>query len=284
MFFVAAFTVGMTSAVAQERDDPKFSSKAESKAKNLKRQIQEEIGHRKNHEWAGEYYEGDGLGENVTFTIAPKHGYVFEWRGCLGVYDRNYGSVTITNSRILLSFAFTNKQEEFAGVANEFMLIPWGDRKYVVPANDVVGFCNDVNSGREPRKQAYGRYLLRRGDEAKKVSGNPTVPSKFQTCLLKEPIEASITRILKTSTRPSRADFQFNDATVAINAGKKQGLRPGMELYVTDPDRLVETVTVLSVVEDASEGIITQTDKDDPTPQVGWKLSTSPPWRAAFRR
>ena len=228
--FTMAFALFAGVILALRRDDPKFCGRAERKAKSLSQQIKMEIAQLKNHEWAGEYYEGDGLGENVSLVIAPKHGYVFEWHGCLGLYDRNYGDVTSTNDRIQFSFAFTNKQEGFEGIASEFILIRWGDRKYLVPANAVVGFCNDVNSGREPRKQPHGRFLLRRGDETKKSSGSPAVPPEFQAYLIKQPIEASITQIGKTSTRPSRADFQFKDTTVTRNAGEKQGLHPGMEL------------------------------------------------------
>ena len=281
-FLAIGFASSAILTLAQDRYDSKRSAEAESTAKKLGQQIRKEISRLKNHEWAGEYYEGDGLGVNVSLVIAPEHGYVFEWHGCLGLYDRNYGHVTATNGRLQLSFTFTNKQEGFGGIANEFIPVRWGERIYLVPPKEIVGFCNEVNSGFEPRNNPHGRYLLRRGDEKKKAKGNPAIPSEFQTCLLKQPIEASITQILKTSMKPSRADFQFKDTTVTISAGKKQGLQPGMELYVTDPDRLVETVTVLSVLEDASEGIITQTVKHDPAPKVGWKLSTSPPWRAAF--
>jgi hypothetical protein len=44
--------------------------------------------------WAGQYYHGDGLGVNVSLTIAPEAGFAFAWHGCLGVYDRNWGSVS----------------------------------------------------------------------------------------------------------------------------------------------------------------------------------------------
>ena len=281
-FLAMGFASSAILTLAQDQYDSKLSAEAEKTAKTLSQQIRKEISQLKNHEWAGEYYEGDGLGENVSLTIAPKHGYVFEWHGCLGLYDRNYGHVTATNERLQLSFTFTNKQEGFGGIANEFITVRWGERIYLVPPRDIVGFCNEVNSGFEPRNNPHGRYLLRRGDEKRKAKGDPAVPPEFQTCLLKQPIKASITQILKTSTRPSRADFQFKDTTVTISSGKKHGLRPGMELYVTDPDRLVITVTVLNVLENTSEGIITQIVKYDPAPKVGWTLSTSPPWRAAF--
>ena len=42
------------------------------------------------------------------------------------------------NERIV---PFPNKREGFQGIAEEFVPIAWGDREYLVPADDIVGFC-----------------------------------------------------------------------------------------------------------------------------------------------
>ena len=84
--------------------------------------------------------------------LAPKSGYVFEWHGCMGLYDRNYGAVTWTKDRLRLSFTLPNKREGFQGIDEKFIPVAWGDRKYLIPASDIVGFCNEVNAGDEPRK------------------------------------------------------------------------------------------------------------------------------------
>lgn len=275
----AALAACAISILAQEREDPKFSSKAESRAKRLSQEIRQEIGQLKQHEWAGEYYEGDGLGENVLLLIAPKHGYVFGWHGCMGLYDRNYGGVTVTNGKLQLSFTFTNKPDGFVGIAGEFLPIRWGERMYLVPTNEIIGFCNEVNSGSEPRTEPHGSYLLRCGDEKRPATGDPAIPAEYHACLLKRPIEAEIIKIGKVVTRPSKADFKFEDTTVTLNAGKKQKLQPGMELYVTVPDRLVETVKIVSVTDSESEGVIIHVEGDNPRPKAGWKVSTRPPWR-----
>ncbi|MGA2802012.1 MAG: hypothetical protein ABSE97_06560 [Verrucomicrobiota bacterium] len=267
----------MSTIQAQEREDPKFSSKAESRAKSLSQQIQQEIIQLKNHEWAGEYYEGDGTGENVSLLIAPKHGYVFEWHGCLGLYDRNYGSVTVTNGKLQLSFTFTNKHEGFEGIAEKFVPVHWGDRKYLIPANDMVGFCNAVNSREEPRNEIHGRFLLSQGDEKKKVTGKPSIPAEFTGYLLKAPIEANIIKVISSKSWTNSHGWQVRETGILINAGKKQGLLPGMELSVTSPD-IVESLTVKTVADQQAEGIIKQIDEKD-VPEIGWKFSTIPRWR-----
>jgi len=278
-----AFIFCAIAALVQGRHDPKFSRKAESRSKSLSKQIREEIAQLKKHEWAGEYYEGDGLGVNVSLVMAPKHGYVFEWHGCLGLYDRNYGSVTATNGRLQLSFTFTNKHEGFEGIASEFIPIRWGERKYLIPADDIIGFCNEVNSKSEPRNDVHGRCLLRKGDEKKKADGKPAVSVEFAPYLLETPVKAEIVKIESSSTHTNSYGWQVRETEVTLDAGKDHGLLSGMELYVTSPD-IVESVEVKTVSDRQSKGFIKQIDERDDIPSVGWKLSSLPRWRENHNR
>ncbi len=75
--------------------DTKFSAQAQQRAYEHRRAIQAEIKSLGKHAWAGEYYEGDGLGVGISLALAPQAGYAFEWYGCGGVYDRNFGGVSV---------------------------------------------------------------------------------------------------------------------------------------------------------------------------------------------
>lgn len=133
--------------------------------------ILKEVKALKNHAWAGSYYEGDGLGENVRVSIAPTNGFVFSWRGCVGMYDRNYGGIAETNGVLNLTFTLPNERRGFQGLSKEFILVHWGPRTYLIATNEMVDFCKDVKSGRDPRSDMHGRHLLRNGDEKKRVNG-----------------------------------------------------------------------------------------------------------------
>jgi hypothetical protein len=269
-------------AYASDSDDRDYSAKtskqAEATAATLRGKIREEIKTLGDHPWAGEYYEGDGSGVNVLLILAPKSGYVFEWHGCLGLYDRNYGAVTSAKGKLHLSFTFPNKQKGFQGIAEEFTPVAWGTRKYLIPSNNIVGFCNEVNDGSEPRKGLRGFYLLRRGDEKKEAKGFPDVPQEFKPYLLAHPIEAEIISIGAVTTRPSLADWKFKDTSVTLNRGKKAGLLVGMKLHVIKPDSIVESVKITKVEDERSEGVVTQAGEDEKDPRVGWKLSTRCRW------
>ncbi len=272
---------------------PKISTSAEGTAKrsegaastahSLREQIASESKALHHHPWAGEYYEGDGLGVNVSFDLAPKSGFVFEWHGCGGLYDRNYGSVEWTNNCVHLTFTFENTRQGFQGIAPDLIPITWGDRQYLVPADDVIGFCNRVNDGSEPRGNIHGFYLLRMGDEEKPVSGFPSVSKEFQPYLVSKPIAAEIISVGSYRTRPSVADWKFKDTTVVLNAGARQGLQAGMELHVVEPANNVESVRITKVEDNQSEAIMTQMGEDDLGPKVGWRFSTRPSWSAFLR-
>lgn len=256
----------------------KHSEKAEKTAAEYRKSIQAELKALKNHEWAGEYHEGDGLGVNVSLILAPKSGFLFEWHGCLGLYDRNYGTVSVDKGMIHLAFTFPNKRKGFQGIAPEFILIAWGERKYLIPSDDIIGFCNGVNYGSEPRKRMHGSHLLRIGDEQKEVEGFPDVPAEFKPYLLNHPIEAEIVAIGQYKTRLSVSDWKFKDTPVVLNRGKSHGLLEGMRLHVVKPDNVFESVEIVKIEDEQSEGIMTQTGEEVTGPQVGWKMSTRCRW------
>ena len=258
--------------------DEKLSERANREAAQRKSQITSEIETLQNHDWAGSYYKGDGLGENVSLMLSPTNGYLFEWHGCMGLYDRNYGSIKQQNDRLQLTFTFPNTQRGFQGIAEQFVLVSWGTRIYLIPQDDLVGFCNDINSGAEPRKRVHGNYQLREGDESKVVAGHPEIPEKFKPYLLDQPIEAKIVEIRNVTTRPSIADWNFKDTEVIIDSGTNAGILKGMELYVVVPNEIVESVVIRDVEDIKSIGVMTQIDDNARVIKTGWKLSTRPSW------
>ena len=267
-----------SAVIGCNHEQAKLSASAESKANSKRLAILAEIKRLGYHEWAGEYYAGDGLGVNTSLTIAPHSGYVFEWHGCMGLYDRNYGKVAWTNGLICLSFTFENQRKGFQGIAPELIPVSWGSRHYLIPADDFIGFCNCVNEGQEPRNDSHGFYLLRRKDEKKPVTGFPKVPAAYEPYLLAKPIEATIIAVGQYTTRPSLGHWKFKDTPVTISAGKQQGLRVGMELFVTKPRNTVESVRITKVEELRSEAVLVQIGEDEAGPKTDWRLSTESPW------
>jgi hypothetical protein len=135
---------------------------------------------------AGDYYFGDGLGVNCTLAITPEGRFSFEWRGCLGVYDRNSGEARIADGHLILKPEWPNPRDGFRGSSTDLIPVRWGERSYLVPTQDAEDFCNEVNQGREPRDGPHGHSYLRTDDWKKQVAGLPSVPKQWEAMLLKK--------------------------------------------------------------------------------------------------
>jgi CubicO group peptidase (beta-lactamase class C family) len=104
---------------------------------------------------------------------------VSEWRGCLGTYDRNYGGVTFADDVLTLHPQFTN-DEEGIGISEQFVVIRWGERRYLISPRDIERFAADVAAGHEPRTSLWGSFILRHDDETKPAPGLPQLPTRFR--------------------------------------------------------------------------------------------------------
>ncbi|MCE9592957.1 MAG: hypothetical protein K8S98_02085 [Planctomycetes bacterium] len=107
----------ITSGTATPDQRDRFSTESETEANVRRERIRAEIAELGDHPWAGEYYFGDGLGVNVRVVLAPISGYVFDWHGCMGCYDRNWGAVREQDGELHLEFTFPNDRDGFKGCA-----------------------------------------------------------------------------------------------------------------------------------------------------------------------
>lgn len=253
---------------SEEKHSKSSVAASEAQTKKILREIRD-LG---NHDWAGQYYYGDGLGVNVELSLAPQNGFVFTWHGCLGLYDLNYGDVSFTQGTVKLLFKYSNEPGKgFQGIAPELVPVHWGHRHYLIPADGMIRFTNAINSGMEPSPPGgrSWRFLLRRGDEQKTVDGLPDIPSEYLSYILKEPVRARVSSITET-----RMEKERRITRVTLNVGSADGLKKGMELFVKQPSRVYLDAVVTEVGEHWSSAVIEQDEKSDPAPSPGWSLST----------
>ena len=292
-FYIAIFVAlacftGCFSAGAAEKE--KFSKEAQAEAEARKEIIMAEIKALGEHPWAGDYYEGDGKGVNRYLTLAPESGFVFRWRGCLGLYDLNYGIAGQEEDTIQLLFTFKNEPEEgFEGVDSEFVPVPWGAHVFLVPPEEMIEFCNDVNGSSVIsylRRRNDGEKDLRRWHLRRNLPGLPDVPEEYKPYLRPQddPVKAEIISLGDTVNYPGKY-VSKKKTPVTINKGSDAGLLPEMKLRVTrwgtDPNikwwKIRGNLTLTDVEETFSEGVLSQ-DMDDEDPAIGWQLSTGSRW------
>ena len=261
--------------VESPRDLRKFAPEAEAATATREQAIRDELSSHQNHPWAGEYYYGDGLGVNVRLLLAPESGFIFEWRGCMGIYDRNYGAVTHNGDLVTLHCEFENNRRGFRGIATSLRPVRWGGRHYLIADEQMIEFCNAVNSGLEAERTSR-RFLIRTLDGrpiTPPVTGRPELPEAYARLLLDHEIRGTVTAIGQTITRKVSGDTKFIDTTVTLDLGTDHGVFDGMELYVHET-RFIQTATVTNAGPRTSIATVQRIDTPNPRPKVWWKVSS----------
>jgi hypothetical protein len=167
---------------------------------------------------SGDYYSGDGLGVNWSLELCQDGTFEFSWDGCLGNYDHQSGRWDIVDG--LITFQARDRKPDGMEHSLPPSLRPvrWGERLYLIPPDELLDFCNEVNDGGEPRSDAHGLVLLRQDDWTLPVSGRPELPEPFQAYLLSEPVRGNLVK-------------GDGERAGIVDRGSSQGLRPGMVLY-----------------------------------------------------
>ena len=147
-----------------------------------------------------------------------------------------------------------------------FHVIPWGKRTYLIADEQMISFCNSVNSGFDERRIATGRYYIKRGGMDHSVKGYPVVPRKYNDYILKRPIAGFISRTRTTG----KGRMRVVEAQVTV--GKSNGLKKGMELY-TSFNYGFCTLYLIKIGEDSSV-VRVREFSDERMPEVGTKIST----------
>jgi hypothetical protein len=167
---------------------------------------------------AGEYYSGDGLGVNWSLELCQDGTFEFSWDGCLGNYDHRSGRWDIADG--LITFRVLERKPDGMehSLPSSLRPVRWGERLYLVPADELIEFCNEVNDGAEPRNDPHGLALLREKDWTLPVFDSPELPEQLQAYLLSAPVRGNLAK-------------GESERAGVVDRGSSQGLRPGMFLY-----------------------------------------------------
>jgi len=134
-----------------------------------------------------EYYYGDPRALAVSMTLRKDGTFTINPRFSGTPQDEETGTFRLENGVLILS-----PQGQFVGW-DRLRPVSWGYRLYLVPEEqghktDTMMFINEVNMGIEPRQgDTMGFLFLRKGDEAKAVSGAPDLPEKWKGYILPSP-------------------------------------------------------------------------------------------------
>jgi hypothetical protein len=257
-------------------------------------QIRAELAREDLPAWAGEYFRGDGEGENTTVWLAPSSGVAATWHGCLGLYGADHGPVQEdAEGALALGFAQSASADDaFGRFPASVQPLRWGERRYLMEPERIVDFVNAMHRGWEPRDERHGQFLLARGDESRAVEGLPALPSPWREAIRSTPLEARtlavelVPRVPPArSPRPSLTaamdaveDYCQQDYRVTIDRGRDDGLLPGLELHPAATNDAWETLRLQHVDARSAVGEVTVFGEDCSAPEAApgrdWLWST----------
>ena len=205
------------------------------------------------HRWAGYYYWGDGLGANVTLVLAPNEGFVYQWSGCLGVYAENRGAI-VEEGGVLELRPEVMEGDNFR-LPRNLRLVKWGERRYLIDPNRIIAFCNEINSGREPRSGPYGSYFLDKPEAPAK--GEPDIPRDFLGFILKQPLNPRVVAVTNVTEAPDMEDWTKRITHVTLDMGRLDGVFVGMSLHLPDY-RTLNDIEVTAVEDRSCQAVVIQ--------------------------
>jgi hypothetical protein len=235
-------------------------------------------------DWAGTYYQGDGLGTNVTLRLAPKSGATYTWSGCVGVYDVNHGSIaSVSPEGIEIELAFPPERNEvwyqaFAPhpyMSRRWVPVSWGKERFMIPDCQLITFCNAVNDGSGwlpfPHR-VEGEDWHRKVERSKTL---PLVPPAYRPFLLETPLTAVITACSEPKDNGTFLDETTPQDLVCatVELGSDAGLLPGMLLHAQAPGRGTGEVVEVTAKQATVEFRYAM-DVDQDIPRPSWSLST----------
>ena len=211
-------------------------------------------------ELVGSYFAGHRYGGS-RLTLKPDGHYIMESSDCTMAYV-NSGRYSVSDG--VLSFTILkdtarsfgggktvnllNRKErkKFYGdekpdpIDTRFLLrvITWGQRVYLMEEDRMASFARAINLGIEPRENRsyepwFGSFYLREGDEARAVTGHPSLPAEQLRFILEKPITATITSI----------STEDNQKIATLDRGSKDGLQ--IEMYLVPEKDEVDYVMSL---------------------------------------
>lgn len=178
--------------------------------------------------WAGDYYAGDGLGANISMSLASHAGVAAAWQGCLGTYAINKGNVVAqSDGSLRLEYEQPNDPKSI-GFADHVLPVAWGERMYLIPESQLPAFASAVNLGSEPREEAPGSFLMRNGDERREVRGLPDLPPAQRSLIRDVPLDVGVVSVKRLpDVDPHHYECRFR---LELAHGASDRLAEGMDL------------------------------------------------------
>jgi hypothetical protein len=225
------------------------------------------------HPWAGHYATGVLTDTYDTLSIAPRAGYTKALVGSTSnVFES--GGVRSDEHKITLDATFFHDESALPLMSPQVLWpVRWGECRFLLESDEMLRFCNGVNSG-DPLNTFWfqGFYLRDRGSMPDvPPATRPELPLELGRYVFDEPLVARVVKVL--SDRPGRV--------VLLDVGRIQGVFETMWLFGEAP--IGGVFVAHEVLNRTCEASFGATDGGSTEPQVGQAVSSRRPAQTPSR-
>lgn len=224
--------------------------------------------------WEGVFATGPTFNHaGPSCMISRKHGYASTSRRIDMGYVKSEG-----NRISLVSEAPYNA---WGIMPREYVVVPWDGQVFLVEPDELIYFCNSVNSGRL-RAQLPISFLLRVEDHHKpRPTGMPKVPEDYKEYLLETPITGKVVTVgdEKEDVAVRGDNWLKKGVSLTLNVGKNDGVRAGMEFYPEQDSGALSgsSFYVISLSANKCELLQTGVKRQENRAKAGLRLTTATP-------
>ncbi|MBI1190208.1 MAG: hypothetical protein GC200_05940 [Tepidisphaera sp.] len=244
-------------------------------------------------EWAGSYYTGDGLGENVSISLAPKAGIAFLNYGCMGLYGGDEGDIAeVLPDGLKLKLVFGSANGSF--LSERVYFVKWGELRFLVPDWQMMDFVNRYNEGGYSRSGMFGiARKTPKGEHPSRIGlvatvGKPELPAPYDKLLQEKPIALKVIKVSAPTKRDVTTGVTAHSVAIEFEGGTGAGVYVGMEFnYPQDLVANSGSVRITRADEKTCTGELTSFlgEKDNPLlPSVGDTVKTGSTNEETLRR
>ena len=256
-------------ANAQRRQDQEIPDELYAIAQQKAQQIRDAKSEQElENEWSGTYYDGDH--HPTMFLWSPAHGFLVT--SSLHTFSPswlNYGKVSFEKG-LLTIFPELPKGHTFAHtMPTEFRAIRWDKQHFLIPPSELMAFAYAVHS---KSGSQINQFFIKSKDQELPRRGLPELPREYGKYLSMKPIRARVTAI----TKVDGGGFP----TLTINAGRRQGIIAGMQLYLVRRSGLHISLGIDEVSETTATAYISSSgssNNSDEEIRAGWVFSSRMP-------
>lgn len=231
-------------------------------------------------EWAGNYYLAGFGGTETWISIAPKGGVVYTRGNAHGLIDGNYGVISeVYPDGVQVNLITDASKSTYGFMSRRLFFAKWGDRKYLIPESQMLGFVKAYNDGGIARRGSMGALRALSDGEVKPSmrdplpEGVPQLSEPYAKLLVAEPLHATVTAAARPERVAVTRDMARTECAFEMNVESNRAYKAGDQLLLNIEERLgVCTITKVDgshVM--ASCTIIHPMNERSPEPAVGQK-------------